>query len=121
AMRAARLVDSHVNISGHHCSVRPAPGTPLPVNIPASRFLRPMRARATARALSRLRIARIRASMTAAAREGRVFHLWWHPHNFGIDLGDNLAQLDAVLSHFASLRARHGFESLSMGELAGGA
>lgn len=118
-MRAARLMDSHVNISGHHCSARPVPGSAMPVDIPASRFLRPTRGGQGARALSRLRVERIRSSMTAAARAGRVFHLWWHPHNLGIDLGANLAQLDAVLGHFARLRARHGFESVSMGELAG--
>jgi hypothetical protein len=47
-----------------------------------------------------------------------MFHLWWHPHNFGVNLRQNLAMLTTVLDHFASLSKRHGMESLSMGEVA---
>ncbi|MFA7441414.1 MAG: polysaccharide deacetylase family protein [Sphingomonadaceae bacterium] len=119
AMRAARLLDSHVNLSGHHLSSRPpAPDAHGLHNVPASRFLRPVKPGAGSRALGRLRLARIAASMKAAALSGKLFHLWWHPHNFGAAPAENLAQLDSLLDHFSSLRQRHGFESLTMAEAA---
>ena len=120
AMRGARLLDSHVNLSGHHLYARsPGSDAGMPRDIPASRFLRPRGTGMGARALSRLRIARIASSMEVAARTGKLFHLWWHPHNFGAALPENLAQLDSLLDHFITLRTRHGFESLTMAEAAG--
>lgn len=116
-MRAARLLDSHVNLSGHHLSARPIPSDACGIrNIAASRFLRPGGTGTGARALTRLRTRRIASSMEVAARTGGLFHLWWHPHNFGTALAENLAQLDSLLDHFSSLRRRHGFESLTMAE-----
>ena len=56
--------------------------------------------------------------MEFAAQRGLGFHLWWHPHNFGIYLEQNLAFLGKILAHYAKLRAQYGMESLGMGELA---
>src|SRR5256885_2930105 len=53
------------------------------VDIPASRFLRPV---GNSAVLERLRLQRITSAMETAARRRRLFHLWWHPHNFGVDL-----------------------------------
>jgi len=117
AMRAARLLDSHVNVSGHHLLARPpAPDAHGLHDVAASRFLRPVKRRLGTRALDRLRVARIASSMEAAAHQGKLFHLWWHPHNFGAAPAENLVQLDRLLEHFSLLRQRHGFESLSMAE-----
>ena len=38
--------------------------------------------------------------MNEAARRGELFHLWFHPHNFGINLEKNIQMLSAVLVHF---------------------
>ncbi|MGI9419167.1 MAG: polysaccharide deacetylase family protein, partial [Geminicoccaceae bacterium] len=86
AKRAFRLADSYVNLSGHH-GARPSAVAPGVIDVPSSRFLRPFSAR-----LARFepwRLKRIRQSMTHAAAEGQIFHLWWHPHNFGMDQNDN--------------------------------
>ena len=40
-----------------------------------------------------LRLKRLARSIESAAREGSIFHLWWHPHNFGLHLEENLAAL----------------------------
>lgn len=85
-------------------------------DVRASLFLRPHSPRL--RALEPLRLARIAAGVRDAARTGRVFHLWWHPHNFGRNLEANLAFLEQVLRVVAECRARFGMESLSMGEVA---
>ena len=31
--------------------------------------------------------------MRKAARERRIYHLWWHPHNFGADIEESMAIL----------------------------
>lgn len=110
--RAARLVDSYVDLSGL-AAPRQEEGL---VDLPASAFLRPYST--TLARLERLRQARLRASMEAAARTGGVFHLWWHPHNFGRRLGQNLETLAAVLADFDRLRREQGMVSLTMAEAA---
>lgn len=115
--RGLRLVDAWVNISGHHCHPYPVPREGQPVDIPASRFLRPWSKHWAA--FDGLRLHRITKAMDHAAHTGTIFHLWWHPHNFGLNIGKNLAFLDRVLDHYNSLRDRHGMENHTMGELAG--
>ena len=85
------------------------------VDLPASRFLRPVGRNA---ALERLRLWRITTAMETAARRRTLFHLWWHPHNFGVDLQDNLAFLRDILDHFRTLQNRYGMRSMTMAALA---
>jgi hypothetical protein len=33
-----------------------------------------------------------------------INNLWWHPHNFGADLNENVAFLVEILKHYAGLR-----------------
>lgn len=115
--RGARLVDAYANLSGHHTySLREVARTGAPYNLPASRFLRPWSSRL--RRAEELRLRRIERAMTHAARSDEAFHLWWHPHNFGMNLANNMANLRRLLSHFDGLRARYGMESASMGDVA---
>jgi hypothetical protein len=69
--------------------------------------------------LAVMRLRRIKQAMTAAARAGAVFHLWWHPHNFGVNLELNLAILAEVLRHYRYLADKYGMQSQCMGEFAG--
>ena len=85
------------------------------VDVPASRFLRPVGKSAV---LERLRLRRITSAMETAARRRRLFHLWWHPHNFGIDLEENLAFLRGILDYFRTLQERYGMRSMTMGQVA---
>ena len=57
-------------------------------------------------------------ALMSAASCGEIFHLWWHPHNFGRDLEQNIAVLTEIAECFSRLRASHGMRSLNMGELA---
>ncbi len=61
-------------------------------DVPASAFLRPFNP--ARRRLEPLRLARLRSGMRQAARRGRIFHLWWHPHNFSQHLSENVALLE---------------------------
>ncbi len=114
AKRAARLADAHVDLTGHHGSTPTA--TDGLVNVPASRFLRPVHKRWGARQTLRRR--RTLQAMTRAAELGEVFHLWWHPHNFGAHPEANLSELDRILQHYTRLRDRYGMASESMAEVA---
>lgn len=112
--RGSRLLDSYVNLSGDNGLV---PSLQLGlVNVPSSRFLRPHNP--ALRWLEPLRVHRIVKAMSLAILAGRSFHLWWHPHNFGIQLRENLAALESILAHFGRLRERHGMQSMTMGEMA---
>lgn len=113
--RGARLADNYAPL----CPVAPTPADRLqgtPVNIPGSRFLRPYDPRL--RHLDPLRLHRMQREMTHAAEAGHIYHLWWHPHNFGVHTSDNLRILDQLLAHANLLRQRFGFRSANMGELA---
>lgn len=114
--RGARLLDAYLNLSGANCHSLQDIARQFPYNIPASRFLRPWSGRL--QALEGLRLQRILNGMEHAARQGEVFHLWWHPHNFGVNIPQNMAVLRRIATHYRYLRATYGMESQSMGDLA---
>ena len=114
-IRGLRLLDHYVNISGHHSYPLPRKTAGTPVNIPASRFFRPFMP--VLAFLEPLRMHRIKRSMTRAAKRGEVFHLWWHPHNFGINQKENFRNLETILKHFDYLRSTYGMQSASMSEI----
>jgi peptidoglycan/xylan/chitin deacetylase (PgdA/CDA1 family) len=84
------------------------------VQVPGSMFLR---ARPFNSPLyNRLHLARIRSCMRDAARRRRVFHIWWHPQNFGADPDWSIRMLEGLLEYFRKLQDAFGFESLNMVE-----
>lgn len=85
-------------------------------NVRASQFLRPYVPRL--RALEDLRIRRITRGVEAAARQGRIYHLWWHPHNFGTYPDENFAVLSRILDAFERCRELYGMDSLTMADAA---
>lgn len=96
----------------HLSSLSPRDG--LPVCLPASRLLRPYNPRELF--LNAMKLSRIRSEMERAAREGEVYHLWWHPHNFGTYPHESLDALSRILKHFIYCRDRYKMESLNMAE-----
>jgi hypothetical protein len=117
AGRAVRFADACLPLSGQ-CTVRAQEKDGL-LNVPASLFLYPWCARQ--RSLLALRLHRVKQGMTTAARTGRIFHLWWHPHNFGVNLEENLALLETILQHYRVLADTYGMQSLCMGDFASSA
>ena len=116
ARRALRYADAFANLSGQRI-VRPeGNGAKLPVDIRASRFLYPQYPWSAP--LDRLRIRRIANEMRTAARHGCCYHLWWHPHNFGVNQEANLRILRRILEEYWTLRDEYGFASGSMSEVA---
>jgi peptidoglycan/xylan/chitin deacetylase (PgdA/CDA1 family) len=115
AHRALRLVDSYFPLGGPYADSPHLDATGM-VPLRAGPFLRPYSP--TRRRLEPLRMRRIHRSMQTAAREGRDFHLWWHPHNFGSYAQENLAVLEAVLAEHRRLRDRFAWPSRNMSEAA---
>ena len=113
---ARRFVDSYVNLSGACCGVPKETDGLRIVSVPQSRFLRPYDRRL--RVLDGLRLQRILSSMTFAAQNQLLFHLWWHPHNFGANTDLNISFLRAILEHYRQLERKFGLQSSTMGEVA---
>ena len=114
--RALRLFDSYVNLSGHNTYKIDLCTSRRPFNIPASRFLRPILKQPEI--LNYLHLRRVKNAMKHAAERNEIFHLWWHPHNFGVNLRRNIDGLVAILSYYKELNYQFGMTSLNMGELA---
>jgi hypothetical protein len=68
--------------------------------------------------LEPLRLKHITKGMRLAAQSGGMYHLWWHPHNFGVDMQANLAFLEEVLRCYSALAAEYGMRSCTMEETA---
>nr|WP_284503980.1 polysaccharide deacetylase family protein [Caballeronia sp. GAWG2-1] len=113
--RATRLLDAYMNVSGHNTHALESCFESAPFNFPASSFLRPYSSKWAM--LDGLRLGRIKNAMTDAALNKRLYHLWWHPHNFGRNTAQNIAFLERIAEHYVLLRERHGFASLNMEEL----
>jgi peptidoglycan/xylan/chitin deacetylase (PgdA/CDA1 family) len=114
--RALRLLDAYINITGHNCYTDAYMAAQRPYNIPASRFLRQYKPRLNL--LEGLRLRRIKSGMTHAAKNGLTYHLWWHPHNFGINQDQNIAFLEKILTHYQTLRRKYNFTNYTMAGLA---
>jgi hypothetical protein len=93
-------------------ALKQEPGEPMEQK--ASRLLRPY---SENRFLNRLKVNRIKAEMRTAARKKEIYHLWWHPHNFGIQPEKNLQDLKEILLTYRELNGKFSFESVSMKDL----
>jgi len=64
-----------------------------------------------------LKLMRIKKEMRSAARSGKYFHLWWHPHNMGTNLKYNFAVLKKIFSYYKKMHNKYDFESYTMFEI----
>jgi peptidoglycan/xylan/chitin deacetylase (PgdA/CDA1 family) len=116
-LRLARIADTYVDISGkrivHWDEIVEPSGL---CNVRASRFLWPYRP--ALKVLEEKRLKRTIDQLKLAALEDAIFHIWFHPHNFGVHLEENLQVLEAILQAFAFARQRYGMRSLSMAAVA---
>ncbi len=109
--RIFRFFDSYLNLSGHHSYNVKKEKSGL-INVPASKFLRPYSNKLKYFECFKLR--RIMDSMTYAAKNNQIYHLWWHPHNFGRNIDQNFGQLEIILKHFLLLKQKYNMQSLTM-------
>ncbi len=111
-MRALRLADVYLPLTGHGCFT-PQNEDGI-INIVGSRMYKPR----YIGFLEPLKVRRIKKQMLYAAKHNLCFHLWWHPHNIGVDTEYHLRQLEDIFSYYDQLRKTYGMRSLNMGELA---
>ncbi|TBW25599.1 polysaccharide deacetylase family protein [Gramella sp. KN1008] len=81
----------------------------------ASRFFRPV---SGVSVLNKLRLKRVLKEMEESAKKGEIYHLWWHPHNFGSDPVRSMEELNIIARTFNKLNQQYGFQSKNMDELA---
>jgi len=110
--RAARLLDTLIDVYGPQAV--DWPGEVEPACLEPSRYLQ--RCRTFLAPFRPLAVRRIIGQMQSAARQRRIFHLWWHPEDFTTGGDANLSVLRQVLEAFHELRLRNLMTSLSMGE-----
>jgi peptidoglycan/xylan/chitin deacetylase (PgdA/CDA1 family) len=115
-IRLCRLLDTYLPVSGYNTHAIKN-NENLPVNVPASRFLKPYNKNLAW--LEKLKLKRIMNEMTMAAQKKEHYHLWWHPHNFGININENMNNLTILLNHYSELKHKYGFTNLTMKEAAG--
>jgi peptidoglycan/xylan/chitin deacetylase (PgdA/CDA1 family) len=115
-LRGAKLVDAYLPLSGRNVASAIPASDSAPALVPASRFMRPYNP--TLRHLEWVRLHRLSADMEMAARSGGIYHLWWHPHNVGINVPENMAFLRQILLEYSRLQREHGMRSLNMCEVA---
>ena len=114
--RAFRMLDAYINLTGHHCHTKEYVLSSTLINVAGSRFLRPYSKKLSF--LESLRLRRIKKAMLHAAKKNKLFHLWWHPHNFGINLQQNINFLEKILCYHQQLRQQYKFCSSTMSEIA---
>ncbi len=110
--RALRLADAYLPIAGEDVVDWPVKVANHPYDLRASRYFRPYTP--SLAALSGRALRRIKDGMDLAARTGRVYHIWFHPEDFGCYPNENLTLFNQVIEHFRQLREEYGMCSLSM-------
>ena len=108
-IRVYRFIDIFFNLSGYLC--HPNLETDDIKNIPASRFLRPF---IKIKLFNYLMLNRIKSEMLYAAKNNLMYHLWWHPHNFGINTKENLKNLKTILEYSHQLKKSYNMQSVTM-------
>lgn len=114
-IRLLRLMDSYINLTGHNIYSYLEIDDIGMLNIPASFFFRPYQKKI--KILEYLKLRRLKRAMLKAAKTGSMFHLWWHPHNFGENSIENLNQLKELLEYYKILNKNFEMQSLNMKEI----
>lgn len=114
--RMFRLADSYINLTGSAAYDKSDFAKGELHNFRGSRFLRPYNH--TLRLFENLKLRRVKGQMKSAAKHGKIMHLWWHPHNIGINTERNLKNINEILDYYDILKEKYGMESKNMLELA---
>ena len=114
AVRGTRLLDAYLPLSGHNTYSLPQASS-LPVNLASSCFYRAYSHKL--RHFEWLKHRRIKQGLKQAAKTNKIYHLWWHPHNFGKNMERNFEQLESLLIYYKKLQKKYGIQSMNMGEV----
>ena len=113
-MRALRLLDAYLPVTGHG-GYQPEMENGI-CNLVGSRVYRAVFP--PLRMFENWKVRRIKMQMRHAAKKGLTYHLWWHPHNLGLETDLHLQQLEEIFAYYGELQKKYGMESLNMAEAA---
>lgn len=111
--RVIRLLDSFINITGYQFSLVEKYDNGL-INVPGSRMLRPF---IGIKILNFMMLRRIKKEMLFCAKNNKNYHLWWHPHNFGVNQKNNLNNLEELLCYYTLLKDKYKMKSNCMKDI----
>ena len=111
-IRLLRRLDSYLNISGNQVSVKDV-NYGL-INVIGNRVLRPYTSNYI---LNFLMIRRIKNEMLHAAKNNMNYQIFWHPHNFGLNIDNNLENLSKIINHYHFLEEKYGMTSSTISEI----
>lgn len=113
--RGFRYLDYFICLGSHHCQDLSEVRKGDMYAIRASRWLRPYKEPESR--FDKLKIRRIKKQMEYAAKKGKIFHLWFHPHDIGINLDVNFGMLEEIFQHYQKLKDKYQMQSLNMKEV----
>ena len=113
--RAVRFADYYFPMFSHHCQDFSEIKQGNLYQIRASRWFRPFSEKW--KSLDFLKIWRIKSQMKYAAKKGKIFHLWFHPHDIGINQQENFRQLEEIFKYYQILQKKYGMTSKNMIEI----
>ena len=113
--RAIRFADYYFPMFSHHCQSLSEIKQGNLYQIRASRWFRPFSEKW--KSLDFLKIWRIKSQMKYAAKKGKIFHLWFHPHDIGINQQENFRQLEEIFKYYQILQKKYGMTSKNMIEI----
>ncbi len=117
--RWGRALDTVIPLTRNRCVRSELSTTAMPVDVTASRHLRPLAA--TSRWLASMQRRRIATELDFAARNGGLYHLWWRAREFGSQLETKLDELRRLLDRFDGWRRLGKMDSVTMHEVVMGA
>lgn len=111
--RISRLLDTYIKLSKPssipYADIEQVHGM---INVQASRMLRPYSSKLAF--LEPLKVKRVCDEITYAAQNGELYHLWWHPHNFGNNVDKNMEMFEKILQVYKKCHDQYGMKSYSM-------
>ena len=114
-VRALRLLNNYLPLTGSDAFTVDRPDISGLYNIKASRFYHSYNRKLSL--LEPLKTMRIKGQMRRAAKQNKIYHLWWHPHNFGKNTVLNIKEIEKLFLYFKKLNGKYGMESATMAEV----
>ncbi len=113
--RAVRYLDYFLCLGSQHCQDLAEVKKGDLYRVRASRWLRPYKESESK--IDFLKIRRIKKQMNYAAKNGKIFHLWFHPHDIGIHQEINFSMLEEILQHYQKIHKKYQMQAANMAEV----